>query len=342
MPFQMMNDQGLSDLPFKYGEFEAGAQRQNVLDSQTLANLYQQLQNQYQASSNIIRDKEAAFAQDEMNNPQLRDWRMRGMIGKDQSAAAAGQYDQETMNAKVKQGLADLKAKTTKAEYEAQVNEMEKMYTFLDTALPALEGGIPGLETNMRILQLAQENGVDPTTAAKLVQGASGGNIDTLKKLRSTLGYALTQTTGQRQKMQEKELDAVTRIETANIAADASRYGTDARRGDEEKAVNARRLAFQKGSPSVKYTTAMGALESGISPFTGEPMDEAERIMLTKAAKAAAEIMNASNQARQAGNPNVGQMTGGSVPTYPIPQIGGQGTPQGQPKRYNPQTKTWE
>ena len=297
------------------------------LNRSRLANLFQGMQNdrygQMTPLEVMLKQKDAAFAQDEMNNPQLRDWRMKGMIGKEQSAAAAGEFDQKAMNAKLTAQLAKYKAEVPKAQFEQESAEMEQLARGIEMAIPQLEQIPPGMMRNQAAIKLGAQLGLNPQVVGGLAANGTLDDLESLKKLGAAMRHSLENTTGQRQAMQKEELKSVTGLEQSRIAAEASKYGADSRVKDAKASSDARRLAFQKAPPQVKYTTAKMAIESNTSPFTGEPLDEQERQMLTAAAASAAEIMNAGNAARVAGNPNVGQMTGGKVPTYPVPQVGG-------------------
>ena len=63
-----------------------------------------------QSLENIVKQKEAALAQDEMNNQGYRDWRMKGMIGDNQKKSAEGQEALEVVSSKIAKQISENKS----------------------------------------------------------------------------------------------------------------------------------------------------------------------------------------------------------------------------------------
>lgn len=307
MPFPMMNDQHLSDLPFQYGEFEAGAQRQNVLDQQNLVNIYQQLMNERQSAMNpldiAVRQRDAAFAQDEMN-PAYRDLRIKGMSGESKSKAATGDYDEAVLKDKINAGIAEMKSKMTKSQYEQQINQMESLHTFLESVLPDLEDSTPGMERNLRLMQAASEHGVNPQLAANLLKGRAGGDLDAMKKLKANLNYALTQSTKHKQEM-EKDLQKET------FATERTRMTTEAQL---QAARERQKEDTDKTLLELRKKAAAGYPEAFLM-LADMADDPQEKARLTQLAQQAALRREAERRAAGIGGVDISGATSGKVPT---------------------------
>lgn len=307
MPFPMMNDQHLSDLPFQYGEFEAGAQRQNVLDSQNLMNVYQQLMNERQSAMNpldiAVRGRDAAFAQDEMD-PNYRNWRMQGMTGEAKTKAATGDYDQGILKDKIASGIAEMKSKMSKSQYEQQITQMESLHTFLESVIPDLEDSAPGMDRNLRLMQAASESGVSPQIVSGLLKGRAGGDIEAMKKLKANLNYALTQSTKHKQDMEKELMKETFATERTQMTNDTTLRANKERQKDMEAEKRAEiEKAAARGNPEAFLMLA---------DMTSDPAEKARYAQLATQAAARRE---AERRAMGVGGVNIGETTKGKVPT---------------------------
>ena len=84
---------------------------------------------------------------------------------------------------------------------------------------------------------------------------------------------------------------------------------------------------YQKSSPEVRLGISKSAIETGVNPFTREPLTEQEKAMWKLQYSQDVQTLNAKAQSSLAGKPNVGAMTQGKVPTFQVPDFGSsQGT----------------
>ncbi len=183
---------------------------------------------QKQAFENQIKEKDAAFAQDELNNPALRDWRMQGMIGENQSKTAKGAIDYATFPAKIKQDLAEIVSKTSEAEVNSLMTGLQSFVATAESNGPAgLSMAMQTLPPQyQQIVQTLIQNGEDPVAYGK-------GLLDTLTQVRAD-------TPAHRSKMIETgyskawdasihAADAAARDKTARATAGIHEAGSDKR-----------------------------------------------------------------------------------------------------------------
>lgn len=220
-------------------EFGLGALYQGM-NAGTAENLQNQSVMQG-ALQNVMTQRDASFAMDEMN-PEYRKSRIAGKIGENQTKKATGEYDTAILGDKIKTATEKLKAEGQTAQYSQIMTTMEKTRNALETLLPELEGQSPNLGMGIDIAQRAVEAGLPPQMAQQIANARTPEDIESLKKLKATLTYVLTQTPKHRQDMEKEELKSVTDLEQSRMAAEASRYGADsrakseeARRGDDDR-----------------------------------------------------------------------------------------------------------
>lgn len=221
-------------------EFGLGALYQGM-NAGTSENLQNQAVMQG-ALQNLMKQKEAALAQDEMNSPAYRQSRIGGMIGENQTKKATGEYDTAILGDKIKTGVEKLKAEGQTAQYSQIMTNMEKTRNALESLLPELEGQDSNLGRNINIAQRAVELGLTPQMAQQIANIKGPEDLESLKKLKATLTYVLTQTPKHRQDMEKEELKSTTSLEQSRISAAAHMYGSDTQRdiaktreGDDER-----------------------------------------------------------------------------------------------------------
>jgi len=232
-----MPTQYFQDMPSFVQRAQMAEGNERSIDTQTLANLFQQMQNdrysQMTPHEVAIRGGEAAKAS-AVNNPESMGLYRLGQEGNWRSQAATGEYDEGVVKGRIAEKLAELKAKVPKHIFDQETAELEQFHRGLEMAIPQLEQIPAGMMRNQAAMQLAQQFNIDPKTVAMISVNGGLNDLEGLKVLKAQIGYALENTISQRQKMQPEELKAVTNLEQSRIAAETSKYGADARKKDVE------------------------------------------------------------------------------------------------------------
>jgi len=130
------------------------------------------LANQGSGLDNLVKEKEAAFAQDEMNNPALREARMAGIIGENQSKQAKGQFDMTTLPSKAKAEIAANITKASAEEINGTINELDKFIGLATSYGPAgLARAVQSLPPEMQqVVAELQQSGEDPVKYAQQIK----------------------------------------------------------------------------------------------------------------------------------------------------------------------------
>lgn len=147
------------------------------------------------ALEQLVKQRDAAFAQDEMNNPEVRAMRLQGMIGKDQSAVAAGALAKATNESDIKAKIAENVAKIPKAELEAQMAQHTGEFNALRMLDMAGESsGYQGLDFDQKLMQIGQKVGMPQQELQKFMQSPPQQRGAMLKSRLGKLEQILTLT----------------------------------------------------------------------------------------------------------------------------------------------------
>lgn len=161
---------------------------------------------QKSALDQMVRQRDAAFAQDEMNNPDLRAMRLQGMIGKDQSAVAAGALAKATNESDIKAKIAENVSKIPKAELEAQMSQHTSEFNALRMLDMAGESsGYQGLDFDQKLMQIGKSVNMPPQELQKFIQSPPQQRSAMLRSRLGKLEQILTLTPKVLQEMATKD-----------------------------------------------------------------------------------------------------------------------------------------
>lgn len=120
---------------------------------------------------NIVKQRDASFAQDEMGNPELRSGRIQGMIGDAQVKTAAGLTAKGTQQSDMAAKLAENIAKVPKAQVEKALQETHLQTQGLMGLAQVLEsGGGSDLNFMAKAMEAAPQLGMSPQDLQQLLQ----------------------------------------------------------------------------------------------------------------------------------------------------------------------------
>ncbi len=149
---------------------------------------------------NVVKAKEAALAQDEMNNDAYRQARMEGMIGDSQVKTAAGKTAMGTQESDMNAKIAENLAKVPKARVEKALAETHQQTMGLMGLASALEqGGGSDLNFVAKAMEMAPSLGMKPQDLQQLL-----ANPELLKKKLAQNQQMLTMVPAVLQKMAEQ------------------------------------------------------------------------------------------------------------------------------------------
>lgn len=149
---------------------------------------------------NVVKAKEAALAQDEMNNDAYRQARMEGMIGDSQVKTAAGKTAMGTQESDMNAKIAENLAKVPKAQVEKALAETHQQTMGLMGLASALEqGGGSDLNFVAKAMEMAPSLGMKPQDLQQLL-----ANPELLKKKLAQNQQMLTMVPAVLQKMAEQ------------------------------------------------------------------------------------------------------------------------------------------
>jgi len=161
---------------------------------------------QKSALEQMIKQKEVAFAQDEMNNPEVRAMRLQGMIGKDQQSQAAGVMAKATNESDIKAKIAENVAKIPKAELESQLAQHNSEFNALRMLDMAGESsGYQGLDFDQKLLQIGKAVNMPQQELQKFMQSPAQQRGAMLKSRLGKLEQILTLTPKVLQEMTTKD-----------------------------------------------------------------------------------------------------------------------------------------
>lgn len=180
----------------------------------------------------MVREKEAAFAQDEMNNNAYRDMRMQGLIGESQSKMVKGNIDYSTMDSSIKRQIAENIQKASDADIESTINALD-MFTSTAT-----QGGPAGLA--MALQNLPEQY----RAFAAQVQQSGQDPVKLAGELSNLIKSARADSAAQRGRIQVENVKGEWDVKKQRIASDATRYAADRQGSAMEKAEAANRRAM--------------------------------------------------------------------------------------------------
>lgn len=111
---------------------------------------------------NVVKARDAAFAQDEMGNQELRNARMQGMIGDSQVKTAAGRTAMGTQKSDMNAKIAENLAKVPKAQVEQALANTHLQTQGLMGLAASLEQSGGGLEFATKAIEMAPKLGIQP------------------------------------------------------------------------------------------------------------------------------------------------------------------------------------
>lgn len=118
---------------------------------------------------NVVKARDAAFAQDEMGNQELRNSRMQGMIGDSQVKTAAGRTAIGTQESDMQAKIAENLAKVPKAQVEQALATTHLQTQGLMGLAASLEQSGGGLEFATRAMEMASKLGMQPQDLQQLL-----------------------------------------------------------------------------------------------------------------------------------------------------------------------------
>lgn len=120
---------------------------------------------------NVVKQRDASFAQDEMNNQELRSGRIQGMIGDAQVKTAAGLTAKGTQQSDMASKIAENLAKVPKAQVERALQETHLQTQGLMGLAQVLEsGGGSDLNFMSKAMEAAPQLGMSPQDLQQLLQ----------------------------------------------------------------------------------------------------------------------------------------------------------------------------
>lgn len=286
---------------------------------------------------NVVKARDAAFAQDEMGNQELRNSRMQGMIGDSQVKTAAGRTAMGTQKSDMQAKIAENLAKVPKAQVEQALATTHLQTQGLMGLAASLEQSGGGLEFATRAMEMAPKLGMQPQDLQQLLS-----NPQLLAKKIQQNQQMLTMVPAVLQKMVEQKQageiqegihagDRRSR-EVVSAADNASRQliedkGIAAGKYDRSRGGGGGSFAIQLGKLKVpeRLGVVERALATGIDPETNEPMSDVARIGYEAMKEKDIRVRDADNAARSAGKIDTPAVAG--LPTATPPSVGGGAKP---------------
>lgn len=288
---------------------------------------------------NIIKQRDAAFAQDEMSNPELRTGRIQGMIGDSQVKTAAGLTAKGTQKSDMEAKIAENIAKVPKAQVEKALAETHLQTQGLMALAQSLgEGDTSNLDFTLKAQEMAPKLGMSPQDLQQLLQ-----NPQLLAAKIAQNQQRLTMVPAVLQKMAEQEQNAkmqgkyiteptnlshekvasgnnATSIRVAEINAESRKAATEAKKQSAVSIINSAMSGKLDYAKAATALTVMAMTEE--DPEVKKQLEEYARKF------EAAEL----ERKKAAGSNKVDLNAAGGVPTTQVaPQLGGS-APTGQTK----------
>jgi len=281
---------------------------------------------------NIVKQRDASFAQDEMNNQELRSGRIQGMIGDAQVKTAAGLTAKGTQQSDMAAKLAENLAKVPKAQVEKALSETHLQTQGLMGLAQVLEqGGGSDLNFMSKAMEAAPQLGMSPQDLQQLLQNPQllarkiAQNQERLTMVPEVLRklaeqdneFANREVTAGRDRTSRERVSAAdnaTRTSVEQMGIDAGKYKRGSSNG----------ISFMIQLGKLKVSERLGvvekALTTGIDPETNEPMTDVARLGYEAMKKRDIAVGDAANNARGANKVDLGAV---GVQATPIPSVGG-------------------
>lgn len=155
---------------------------------------------------NVVKQRDASVAQEQMNSPEWMKQKIAGEIGQNQSLAAGGKEASALVDSKIKTGLAEHIAKTSKAQIEQELNQVYQTSLGLDKLIAAGEAtGYSGMQFEYGANEIAKQMGADPKMIQQFLKANPEGRATMLKALKESANKTLTYTPEVMRKMAEEE-----------------------------------------------------------------------------------------------------------------------------------------
>ena len=217
---------------------------------------------QKSALEQMIKQKDAAFAQDEMNSPEVRAMRLQGMIGKDQQSQAAGAMAKATNESDIKAKIAENVAKIPKAELEAQMSQHTSEFNALRMLDMAGESsGYQGLDFDQKIMQIGKTVGMPQQELQKFLQSPAQQRGAMLKSRLGKLEQILTLTPQVLQEMTKQNNQA----DNTEYTAEGNRQSAEDIAAANNASRSADRAAAREATQTAKESSEAMRKEAELS-----------------------------------------------------------------------------
>lgn len=285
---------------------------------QTMADNLNRAQLQQNTLNNIVKQRDAALAQDQTDSDQFRQAALQGAIGTNQSLAAKGQFDMSTLDARTKQAIAEGYSNADKAT-------VEKERVGIDRFISAYEGsnGNP-----VMALDAISDPQMKQYAAGIIQKMGPDGAYNLAKQMRNVYTQLDADTGKHRGDMEKQALENQGRNEssriTANAHVQAAQIMADARIKAAESSRKATDLLSQVQSGKLSFEKAAVAFQV-MADMEQNPD------LQTQYAQKASQFQEAALKqanARAAGTPDIGSM---GVPVQNVQPNLGVAKPQNLP-----------
>lgn len=296
---------------------------------------------------NVVKARDAAFAQDEMGNQELRNARMQGMIGDSQVKTAAGRTAMGTQESDMNARIAENLAKVPKAQVEQALATTHLQTQGLMGLASSLEQSGGGLEFITSAMEMAPKLGMKPQDLQQLLANPKllQAKIAQNQQMLTMVPEVLRDIYKKDREFENQEIihqgDRESR-EKVSAADNASRQliedkGIAAGKYDRNKGGGGS-FAIQLGKLKVpeRLGVVERALATGIDPETNEPMSDVARIGYEAMKEKDIRVRDADNAARSAGKIDASAVAG--LPQVSPPSVGG----SAKPATSNSKRKTWD
>lgn len=278
---------------FALGALYAGENAAYAEQSQQEDMIKQFLANQRERMSMPLdmatKQYDAALADAKRTDHGYIPWALKGQIGQMKTQDAAGETAQVLATFKRKQ-------EQEQAQYDTQKLGVLRTIQDIDSKLNA--GGSQDEQGN-----LVPFSPQDKATLQQLRQ-------QHVQQLANTPEFF------QKQNLQDDRLQV-----QAYLGELRAQQAMKAKQDASEKAF----LNYQKSPPETRLAIAKLAIQTMTNPFTKEPLTAQELVGWKAMFQQDSDTVDAKNNSRGAGKPDVNAMTKGKVPTHPQSDVGGQG-----------------
>lgn len=281
---------------------------------------------------NIVKQRDASFAQDEMNNQELRSGRIQGMIGDAQVKTAAGLTAKGTQDADMRSQIAEKLAKIPKAQVEEALSKTHLQTQGLMALAQSLgDGDTSNLNFTLKAQEMAPKLGMSPQELQQLLQNPKllnsriAQNQERLTMVPEVLRevYKKDREYENQEIIHQGDRESRERVAAAEIAGrdaieaagiTAGKYDRSGRSGVSITTI------FAKMTPEARLGAVQKALTTGIDPETNEPMTEVAKLGYQSMYEQDKRTVDAKNTAKGANKVDLNQA---GVQATPTPSVGG-------------------